>query len=150
MTSLRQSAWRENGDTDLNIECKKRALRLFKEALTILLIGAGYYIFISLTGLSIPCPIKLITGKYCPGCGITRMAVALIHFDLPTAFQSNMLIMLLLPFAIVWGAYKGYKYIKFGTAVQTRAELFCIAAAALASIAFAILRNMDAFAFMRP
>lgn len=134
----------------MNIECKKRALRLFKEALTILLIGAGYYVFMSLTGLSIPCPIKLLTGKYCPGCGITRMAVALIHFDLKTAFQSNMFIMLLLPFAIAWGAYKGYKYIKFGTAPLTRAETIGVTAAVLASIAFAVLRNMDAFSFMQP
>lgn len=36
--------------------------------------------------MGITCPIKYITGISCAGCGMTRAWIALLHFDVNTAF----------------------------------------------------------------
>jgi hypothetical protein len=33
------------------------------------------------------CPVQLVTGKPCPGCGLTRSAVATLNLDLATALS---------------------------------------------------------------
>lgn len=37
--------------------------------------------------MGITCPIKYITGISCAGCGMTRAWIALLHFDINTAFM---------------------------------------------------------------
>ena len=49
----------------------------------------------------IPCPIKELTGLYCPGCGITRMFKSLLELDFYAAFRYNPLLFIMLPFALV-------------------------------------------------
>ena len=39
--------------------------------------GLLYGIFVSYTGLAIPCLFRKVTGLLCPGCGVTGMCVAL-------------------------------------------------------------------------
>ncbi|WP_406692326.1 DUF2752 domain-containing protein [Saccharopolyspora sp. ID03-671] len=64
-----------------------------------------------------PCPIKLLTGLDCPGCGGTRMLFSLLHADLPAAWHYNALAVLLLPLLawswIAWAAGR------LGTALPT-------------------------------
>ncbi|TDC94517.1 DUF2752 domain-containing protein [Saccharopolyspora aridisoli] len=48
-----------------------------------------------------PCPIKLLTGFDCPGCGGTRMLFSILHGDFPAALQFNALAVLLLP-VLAW------------------------------------------------
>ncbi|MBE1535337.1 DUF2752 domain-containing protein [Actinomadura algeriensis] len=43
------------------------------------------------------CPFLTLTGLYCPGCGMTRMAHALTHGDVGVAFGLNPLMFVLLP-----------------------------------------------------
>lgn len=45
----------------------------------------------------LPCLFNLVTGYYCPGCGITRALHALVHFDLIGALSMNPLAVLLVP-----------------------------------------------------
>lgn len=45
------------------------------------LLVAGMYL------LHIPCPIKLVTGISCPGCGMTRAYVSLLRLDPRAAFS---------------------------------------------------------------
>lgn len=56
-----------------------------------ILIGGGilYYIFIKITGFSIPCIFRMLTGLLCPGCGITRCLTALADLNLKRAFSYN-------------------------------------------------------------
>lgn len=44
-----------------------------------------------------PCPFLLVTGLYCPGCGITRMLHALAHGDIVRAVDMNAMIVAMLP-----------------------------------------------------
>lgn len=43
------------------------------------------------------CPLHLLTGLYCPGCGSTRCLFALAHLDIPLALAMNPLLVVSLP-----------------------------------------------------
>lgn len=129
---------------------RNRLFALIRKTALIFLIGGGYYGFIRLTGLAIPCLFRLMTHKYCPGCGVTGMIVALLHLDIPTAFRSNALLMILLPFLLIWAIYKSVCYVKTGSETQTKHETAVLLVIVLVSIAFAVLRNTDAFSFLQP
>ena len=55
------------------------------------ILGAGMlYAFLILhTPFRIPCLFREVTGLQCPGCGTSRMALALMRFDIPAAFAYN-------------------------------------------------------------
>ncbi len=72
---------------------KKNILKIYA---TVFIVGILYYIFIKLTGLSLPCYIYKYTGMCCPACGITRMFLALAKFNIPLAFSSNPIMFILL------------------------------------------------------
>ena len=80
--------------------------RLKKLLMNIFLLGmAGllYGIFVSYTGLAIPCLFRKVTGLLCPGCGVTGMCVALLHLDWRGAFSCHpVLFVLLLPLTAVF------------------------------------------------
>ena len=86
---------------------KERLKKLLIKAGITIAVGIGYYFFVRLTGLAIPCVIYLITGKYCPGCGVTRMILALGRLDIAAAFSHNALLFILLIPAIIYGIYRG-------------------------------------------
>jgi hypothetical protein len=50
------------------------------------------YLFLSI--LHIGCPIRLITGISCPGCGMTRAALAVLHLNFAKAFYYHPLIII--------------------------------------------------------
>lgn len=134
----------------MDTERKNRCLQLVRKSACILLLGAAYDLFIRLTGWALPCPFRLLTHKYCPGCGVTRMAAALLRFDFYGAFRSNILIVILLPFLAVWGIWRCIRYIRSGSTSPTKPETAFMLLAAIALIVFAVLRNTDAFSFMQP
>ena len=52
------------------------------------------------------CPSMLFLGKECPGCGMTRACMHLIHFDFAEAFSFNMFSFIVFPiFAFVWAKW---------------------------------------------
>lgn len=89
----------------------------------------------------IPCAFHMVTGLYCPGCGVSHMCLALLRLDFQAAFQANAAIMLLLPFGIIIAARMAVRYVKYGTFFPTRMEnrILCIMTGIL--ILFGILRN---------
>ncbi len=66
--------------------------QLVKERLQLLVIIAGIYFLFYL--LNIGCPIRFITGIPCPGCGMTRASIALLHLDFAKALYFHPLIFL--------------------------------------------------------
>ncbi len=49
-------------------------------------------------GVFPPCPLRYLTGLYCPGCGSLRAVHQLLHGNLAAAWAMNPLTILLLPF----------------------------------------------------
>lgn len=64
-----------------------------------ILLGAGllYAFVVQRIGFGIPCPFHALTGLRCPGCGVSRMCLALLRGDLGEAFVQNRCVLLLLP-----------------------------------------------------
>jgi hypothetical protein len=52
----------------------------------------------STSGIFPPCPLRYLTGWYCPGCGSLRAVHQLLHGHLRAAWAMNPLTVVLLPF----------------------------------------------------
>lgn len=77
-----------------------------------LLLGLAYLAFVRLTGWRIPCPFYTVTGFLCPGCGITRMMVALSLPDLAAAYAANPAVFCAAPLLIALRLQDDYRYIR--------------------------------------
>ena len=131
-------------------EQKIRGKYLAKSSVIVLFVGIVYYAFVLLTGWRLPCVFYVVTGKYCPGCGITRMCMALARMDLVTAVRNNAFVMMLLPVYVPYGIYRGIAYIKDGRKGLKRWESLLVILTALLMIFFWVLRNTKTCAFLAP
>ena len=127
---------------------RKRLRRITIKTLLALCIGLIYTCFIKITGWGIPCVFHLITGLHCPGCGITRMFLALLKLDIVTAARYNLLVLCLLPFAIVLLFYKVWQYVKKGHTEASKAEKIGLIVIFILCVAFFILRNTSWIPFL--
>ena len=58
-----------------------------------------------------PCPFHKITGLFCPGCGAQRCIHYLLRGNLTAAMHSNILLVLFLPFLMVYYGIQTFNYI---------------------------------------
>ncbi len=108
-----------------------------------LLLGSYFHIYMF-------CPIKKITGLYCPGCGVTRMCLSILKGNFYQAFRYNPLIFISLPFFLFY-----YFICLFETYKKKPSKIrmlepsiwyFLIAI----FLVFGILRNIPFFDFLKP
>ena len=122
--------------------------RLKKLLLYMMLLGmAGllYGIFVSYTGIAIPCLFRKVTGLLCPGCGVTGMCVALLHLDWRGAFSCHpVLFVLLLPLTAVFicGAAG---YVQNGRFRFARWQNLILYVSVAALVIFGVVRNLVRF-----
>ena len=90
------------------------------------------------------CPIKALTGLNCPGCGITRMFVALFHGNIYQAFRYNPLVFIELPIIAI--LFLLYRFNKKSRKVVN--ILFIILL--VITIVYGVLRNIPIFYFLAP
>ncbi len=83
---------------------KNRILKLCAVFAALCLLAAAYCLFVSVNGKGIPCVFNAVTHLKCPGCGNSRAALALLHFDFAGAVKYNAL------FPLEF-AYIGYVFI---------------------------------------
>lgn len=89
-----------------------------------------------------PCMFNIVTGLYCPGCGMTRAVHSLLHFKFYQAVRYNILIILIPPLLII---YLFMDYVG-------KCELKKVVMIIMLSIAifYGIIRNLPSFDILRP
>lgn len=121
---------------------KKRAVLLSLWVLAVVFGGLGYYLWFSITGLGVPCLFYEITSLMCPGCGVTRLCIALLKLDFYSAFKANAAIFTMLPFwAAVFGAY-AFRYIKNGTRKMLKWQEYVLYFSAAILVVYDVVRNI--------
>ena len=101
-------------ETGVDLLMKKRVKKEAKKLAVVLAAGIAYYLWILLTDLRFPCIFNLITGLLCPGCGVTRMIVALLRFDFASAYGYNKFLFVTSPLLLFLWVYSEWNYIKKG------------------------------------
>lgn len=100
---------------------RQRLYRFIRISAATLGVGCAYALFCRFTGWGIPCPVHLITGLNCPGCGVSRMLLSLLRLDFAAAFRYNAVLLCMLPIlALLFGSW-AYRYIRYGSRRSTRA-----------------------------
>ena len=84
----------------------------------------------------------MITGKLCPGCGISRMCMALLELDFAKAFHYNALVLVLLPFGTIFGLRHLIQYVRTGQSDPDKVETVFLLIAAVLVFSFWIVRNL--------
>ena len=128
-------------------EAKHRLKRLLLLAGLILGIGLAYAVFVRLSGLSIPCPFHAVTGLLCPGCGVTRMCLALLRLDFAAAWQANPVLLLLLPVLAALLIRQAMRYVKTGRSTLSRRESALVWGMAAVLLLWGIARNLAPLIF---
>lgn len=81
---------------------KQRLTQLLKMMAPVVIAGA-ILLSLAVMGYGIPCVFRTVTGIDCPGCGATRMVLALLRLDFAQAIAYNpMLFFAVVILAPVW------------------------------------------------
>ena len=89
-----------------------RLRRLLAWLTALLLLGLGYAWAMARLGVGLPCPFYRLTGLLCPGCGVSRLCIALLRGDWAGAWAANPALCLALPPVAVLLAWRGIGYVK--------------------------------------
>lgn len=99
------------------------------------------------SGMFPPCPLRYLTGWYCPGCGSLRAFHALLHGDLHTAWAMNPLTVVLLPFLIYGLASQVLRAFRKQGLPNIFVPAIWIRTLALVIVVFGIVRNIPVHPF---
>jgi hypothetical protein len=97
------------------------------------------------------CPWLVLTGTYCPGCGGLRAVNDLTNGDLVGAASSNLLLVGSLPLVLVlWGRWLVDSWRGVARGIDSRRALLYAGAFLVVTVAFWVLRNTPAGAWLAP
>ena len=118
-------------------EIQKKILVIYGIILTL---GLLYAFLVLHTPFRIPCLFRSFTGLQCPGCGTSRMMLALMRFDIPAAFAYNPVAFFSFPLWILIsiGAFIGWPKPIRSSQILLRILYINIAV----YMVFAVLRNL--------
>lgn len=117
-----------------------RIKKLIKLSVMTLFLGI-IYAYISGLGYGFKCYFYEITNLKCPSCGITRMFLSLMQFDIKSAFECNFAIMTLSPIFIYLLISSATKYIKTGAISFNKLDNSLIFICCLVLLLYSIFRN---------
>jgi hypothetical protein len=96
------------------------------------------------------CPIRAVTGLYCPGCGGLRAVHELTHGHLLAAMSSNVLVVLGIPVVIVLWAIWAHERLLGRSARRWRLPRWSLVVIPAVLVAFAVLRNLSGMHWLAP
>lgn len=115
-----------------------------------LMIGGTVFFFDPATHRFFPgCTFHKLTGLNCPGCGATRSLHALLHGDFLTALRDNALFIAAILFFSARGAWFAANYFR-GREQGNFFQPKLLWPWLMLALAFSVLRNLPAFAFLSP
>ncbi len=114
--------------------------------LAALLVLFGYYMFVKETGMGIPCPFRYFFHIECPGCGISRMILALSEGDLKGAFSAHPVLLIWSPFLVYITGKCISAYLYDRAAELRRWERYALYLLLACLIIFFVVRNLPSFA----
>lgn len=120
---------------------KTRMLKVLCTAAVLLCAGLFYAFFALRTGWSVPCPFHTLTALKCPGCGVSRMCMALLGGSFREAFLWNRAVLLLTPLGVYVVAAWCAGYVRSGARVLRGAPKAAAWTIVAVLIAFGIARN---------
>lgn len=99
------------------------------------------------SGVFPPCPVRYLTGLYCPGCGSLRAMHALLHGELGRAWAMNPLMIVMLPFIIYGLVSAGLLELRGRGLPEVRLPANCIRAFSVIVILYGVARNLPLYPF---
>lgn len=120
---------------------RRRLFRVLRGLGIVLLLGLGYALWGSVTGLWLPCPFHALTGLECPGCGVTRMCLALLRLDFAGAWRANPGLLLLAPLILALAGWQAMDYVRTGDRRPGRGQRLLGWTLVVLVVGYGILRN---------
>ena len=93
-------------------------------------------------GIAIYCPFYILTGFYCPGCGITRMFLSILQLDFYQAFRYNPLVFILFVGVIL------LKILRFNFSKKSKKYVSYFLLVIV--IFYGVFRNIELFSYLQP
>lgn len=104
--------------------------------------GAAYAGLIAVIGRGLYCPFWRLTGLLCPGCGVTRMCLALLRLDLAGAWRANAALLLALPVLVFLAVRLMWVYLRTGRKMPSRGEEQLVWGLVVYFLVWGIVRNL--------
>ena len=110
-------------------------------------LAAVYHFDPATTNLFPLCPIRALTGYYCPGCGMTRALHQLLHGHIASALAYNPLIAVIVPLGMYWLLSEVAMLAWNRELPRPRPTPRLLCSILVAMLAFGVLRNIPYFPF---
>jgi hypothetical protein len=132
----------------LSVAVRKRLMLVLILNLIIAGIGAILLYTKELNIWDVKCQVKELTGLSCPGCGMTRLVLALADGNYYQAFRYNPFFFVTLPVLILVYLWECIVYVK-EQMLSLWLDKFLIGYA-VCEIVFGLVRNLEMFRYLLP
>lgn len=99
------------------------------------------------SGVFPPCPVRYLTGLYCPGCGSLRAMHALLHGDIGRAWAMNPLMIVTLPFLTYGLVSEALLELRGSRLPEVMLPASWIRAFCFVVVLYAVARNLPLYPF---
>jgi hypothetical protein len=99
------------------------------------------------SGVFPPCPLRYLTGLYCPGCGSLRAMHALLHGELGRAWAMNPLMIVTLPFITYGLVSEALRELRGNGLPEVMLPASWIRAFCVVVVLYAVARNLPLYPF---